>query len=164
MIVIAMLLFATACTSDELPGSAVNGEPSRTPVAGSTPVISPPSAGERASVSPAEGPPGTLVRVEGDGFVDPLWQALNEWDEPGGHREFFGLIRPSGDGDACELIVDDEYVSSSVSESGHLVAEFRIGSSGNCFQEDRTATTKPGVYQIHLVCHPCYVGTFTVTE
>lgn len=101
--------------------------------------------------------------MEGEGFSDASWQELNEWDRPAGNREYFGLIRP-GVEDDCELVVEDEYVSSTVDSAGHLEASFRVGSSGGCFQTDRREPVEPGVYQVQLRCHPCFVGTFRVTE
>src|ERR1051326_972864 len=90
------------------PASAMTSpQPSATPMIKGHPV----------QVTPDHGPPGTVVHLEGSGFVENYWKELNGWDTPGGHREYFGLERADGD---CELIVRDDYVSSSVSASGRL--------------------------------------------
>jgi len=118
--------------------------------------------GHPVQVTPDHGPPGTVVHLEGSGFVENYWKELNGWDTPGGHREYFGLERADGD---CELIVRDDYVSSSVSASGRLSAAFRVGQTGSCFQQlSGPKAVTPGVYTIQLTCHACGVAEFRVTN
>jgi hypothetical protein len=123
--------------------------------------------------TPDHGPVGTLVEVKGDGFTDSFWHHLNGWDEPGGDREYFGLsgevahsyTDPSGHKmTKCDLILNDEYVHSRVSDTGHLTAAFRVGRTGGCFQSSVEIPTPPGEYGIHFTCHSCSVGKFRVTD
>lgn len=123
--------------------------------------------------TPDRGPLGTLVEVEGVGFTDSRWQKLNDWDERGGEREYFGLTRmvphsytdPSGHKRTeCDLIVSDEFIRFHVTSSGRLTAAFRVGRTGNCFQSSIEIATPPGEYGIHFGCHACVVGKFVVTD
>jgi hypothetical protein len=104
------------------------------------------------TVTPAHGPVGTRVSIEGDGFTGPDWQ-----DPSGGYGVF--LLRDLADG--CELIAGND-VSVHVNGTGHLVAHVTVSSTGSCFQSGREERVRPGTYQIGIACHACELGTFVV--
>src|SRR5438309_1632082 len=106
-----VLCLAIGCSNTNThasPTPSMTESPTSPAASASTPKASttgaPPSATQMikvhsVQVTPDHGPPGTLVHVEGTGFVEDNWKTLNGWDTPGGHREYFGLEGSSGD---CE--------------------------------------------------------------
>ena len=113
------------------------------------------------TVTPASGPVGTRIHVEGDGFIGPQWQNLPSVSGGGGYGLFLTTSLNSG-GTYCDFIAGMESTLE-VRSDGHLVADFTVPSDGGCFQTERRDPVTPRQYAIGLGCHVCQVGTFTVT-
>ena len=117
------------------------------------------------TLSPAAGPPGTLVRFSGD--VPTNAPDFSSYQVPGfayGLESLSVPTNPSG----CELIVGVQQVSKTVSASGHVTGSFVVGDTGGCFMSPTDLgpqPARPGVYEVLLSCHACTpAGTFTVTS
>ena len=117
------------------------------------------------TLSPSSGPPGTRVQFEGDVPVDSA--DFSTYQDP---QFAYGLdaldvaTNPPG----CNLIVEIEQVSKTVTATGHITGSFVVGHQGGCFMSDTDRgpqPARPGVYEVLLGCHGCTAaGTFTITS
>lgn len=106
--------------------------------------------------SPGSGPPGTLVRVSGTGFVGETGQIA----QSPGYR-FALIIELPG----CELIGQPADAMVSVGGSGALAGSFVVPTTGDCFQQvNGTRSLPPGLYRVVLGSHSGDLGTFSVTS
>jgi hypothetical protein len=110
------------------------------------------------TVSPDQGPVGTRIHLEGDGFTGPDWQDVVR-TQASGYGVF--LVRDLPDG--CELIAGGEFTLR-IDKSGHLTSEMTVPESGQCFQSDRTEMVTPGPYVVGIGCHACEVASFQVAQ
>ncbi|MDQ4068174.1 MAG: hypothetical protein M3203_01645 [Actinomycetota bacterium] len=100
--------------------------------------------------TPARGPAGTRVRIEGTGFTDEMWKARST-------TLWLTANTP------CALYAPAEHTVS-VSASGRLTGEFVVPSTGNCRQSDVDGVpVTRGTYRIVFACTACFIGQFEVT-
>jgi hypothetical protein len=113
--------------------------------------------------TPARGPVGSRVHLQGCGFTASYWQELNREQPP---KQYGVSLLSANQIPGCELIATVQQGTAHVSAAGVLTADIVIPSTGSCFQAQpdslRHAVT-PGTYTIVVVCHACDVGTFEVT-
>lgn len=157
-ILICSLVLSTGCSR---PGAPPTPSPSPTSSPSPTPTVNTlaPSTTDtepRVTASPASGPVGSRVRIEGEGFTGDEWRALLGNDPGYG----ISLLRTIGD---CELIAGGAEQIRLDSE-GHLEADFIVPRQGSCFQGDRQAAVIPGDYDIIVLCHGCLFGRFRVID
>ncbi|MGZ4146423.1 MAG: hypothetical protein ACXVPL_01845 [Actinomycetota bacterium] len=107
------------------------------------------------TVTPARGPVGTRIRIEGDGFTDRMWQELG----PG--ADGYGVFLLGQGPGNCELIAQGEHMVD-IDPVGHLTAELTVPVEGACFQGGRMTAVRPGRYSVGVGCHACLLATFDV--
>ena len=110
------------------------------------------------TVTPAAGPPGTLVHFAG---TVPA-------DMPDYIHNLFGYGLEGNGLNDCELILPMENTTATVTGGNFVTGSFVVGAVGGCFMSptDRgPQAAVPGVYLILLSCHACgAIGTFTITS
>jgi len=118
------------------------------------------------TVSPDSGPPGTLVHFEGDVPVDaPDFDVYQQPNSAYGLLGPFDVTLPKGWD--CDLVVEMDDVTKTITDEGHVTGSFRVGREGSCFMSPTDLGPQrplPGVYHIALSCHACpLIGTFHIT-
>lgn len=101
--------------------------------------------------TPARGPIGTRVTIEGSGFTEGNWKAqgVSLW-----------LV---GSASGCALYADAEHTVR-VSADGRLTGDFVVPRSGGCRMSDTGFSQLPaGSYKIAFQCTACMIGEFEVT-
>lgn len=101
--------------------------------------------------TPARGPVGTRVTIEGSGFTEANWkgQGVSLW-----------LV---GSASGCALYADAEHTVR-VTADGRLTGDFVVPRSGGCRMSDTgVSQLPPGSYKIAFQCTACMIGEFEVT-
>jgi hypothetical protein len=117
------------------------------------------------SFFPTSGPPGT--RVHFDGNVPTDANDFDTYQVPDFAYGLSAIAVPTNPTD-CDLIVQLDQVTKTVTPEGHVTGSFTVGREGGCFMSATDAgpqPARPGVYAVLLSCHACTpAGTFTITS
>jgi hypothetical protein len=104
---------------------------------------------------PDEGPPGTLVRMQGSGFLGPTWRI----GPKGGYGISLSRVLEREGEPFCQLTTAAEG-DFRLTRDGRLLGYFVVPARGGCFQR---GPLPPGVYNVILQCGTCALARFRLS-